>query len=145
MQKVNNSPSELEKDFKPVKKYFQMMLINLNNQMNREDNVCKKPLLLVVWLMNYLYSWACKKAVGGVMSLFKTNPTKDYCKWKLIKIYLGWKDTKETKYTIKNLLKLKKENETIKIRTIRDSFVLLFSQFSYCQGWLLCVCNRIWW
>ena len=77
-----------------------MMLINLNKQINREDNVCRKPLLWLGWLVNYLYSWACKRAVGGVMSLFKTNPTVDYCEWKRIKIYLGWKDTKETKYTI---------------------------------------------
>ena len=40
VQKVNNRPLELEKDFKPVKKYLQMIWINLNKQMNREDNVC---------------------------------------------------------------------------------------------------------
>ena len=37
-------------------------------------------------------------------------------------------------FTIRNLLKLKKENETIKSRTIGDNFVLPFSQLTYCQG-----------
>ena len=69
--------------------------------------------------------------VGGlkdkIMSLFKTNITKDYC---VGNVYGGGKKPRKPKRKIKyvnniikdisNLLRLKKGNETIKDRIIRD-------------------------
>ena len=69
--------------------------------------------------------------VGGlkdkIMSLFKTNITKDYC---VSNVYGGGKKPRKPKRKIKyenniikdvsNLLRLKKGNETIKDRIIRD-------------------------
>ena len=62
-----------------------------------------------------------------IMSLFKTNITKDYC---VGNVYGGGKKPRKPKRKIKyvnniikdisNLLRLKKGNETIKDRIIRD-------------------------
>ena len=76
----------------------------------------------MVQLINCLYSRDCKKTIGGVkdkiMSLFKTNTTKDYSKPTRFKnAYRGRKKPRKQKIkkqedriikNIRNLFKLKK-------------------------------------
>ena len=71
------------------------------------------------------------------MSLLKTNTTKDYSKPKCVKnAYGGGRKLrklniqKPSKYNIRNLFKLKEENEAIKDRIIRD-ITTLFEQEDY--------------
>ena len=67
-----------------------MIRINLKKITNKKENIYKKHLLWLVRLINELYFWSYKKAVGEVkdqvMSLFKT---KNYSKPELVKTVHG--------------------------------------------------------
>ena len=99
---------------------------------NKEEKVCKNIWYDCIWLAIFL---SPQKTVGGVkdeiISVFKTNKTKDYSKPKC-----GKKPPKETENAsedniiknIMNLFILRKENEAIQERKINDINTLFEQQ-----------------
>ena len=103
---------------------------------------------IYIYIYNYILEPTKINPIGGVkdkiMSLFKTGATQDYSKATLVKnAYGGGKKERKLKTqkqsedkitkSIRNLSKLKKENEAIKDRIIRDTETLLEKEDNYTQ------------